>query len=156
ATHLYVIALGPTACGKDHPLNQCGSLLRAAGMSAHVGPGEFISMPAVINFLMRSPLSLCAMDEFGAFVKRINSRRASGFEGAISKILRTAWGCSFKTMPTPEWAGRASQQVVAPSLSIYGVSTEEEFYGSMEGGDQDNGVLNRFLLFSTSHRPPER
>lgn len=155
-THLYVIGLGPTGAGKDHPLQQCGLLLRAAGMAQHIGPSEFISMPAVINFLLRSPLSLCAMDEFGAFIKRINSRRASGFEGAISKILRTAWGVSFKTMTTPEWAGKQSSQIVAPALSIYGVSTEEEFYGSLEGSDQDNGVLNRFLIFRSRVRPAER
>lgn len=156
ATHLYVIALAPTGAGKDHPLQQSLLLMRAAGMGHHIGPSEFISMPAVINFLMRKPLSLCAMDEFGAFVKRINSRKASGFEGAISKILRTAWGVSFKPMMTPEWAGKTSEPVMAPALSIYGTSTEEEFYGAMEGSDQDNGVLNRFLLFSSPIRPPER
>lgn len=155
-THLYVIGLAPTGAGKDHPLQQCATLLRAAGMGQHVGPSEFISMPAVIRFLMRSPLSLCAQDEFGAFLRRVNSRKASSFEGGVLKILRTAWGSSFKTMMTPEWAGREAEQIVAPAISLFGASTPEEFYGALEGLDKDNGVLNRFTIFASNVRTPER
>ncbi len=156
ATHLYVIALAPTGAGKDHPLQQCGRLIRAAGMGHHLGPSEFISMSAVINFLCRSPLALCPQDEFGAFLKRVNAKKASSFEASVLKILRTAWGSSFQAMMTPEWAGRAAEQIIAPAISIYGTSTEEEFYAALEGMDRDNGVLNRFLIFSSPKRPGER
>lgn len=155
-THLYVVGLAPTGAGKDHALQAIMAALVAVDAPHLIGPSQFISMPAVINFLVRSPLSVCAMDEFGAFLKRINSRKASGFEGAISGILRTAWGASFKPMPTPEWAGRAAELIVAPALSIYGVSTAEEFYGSLEGSDTSNGVLNRMLVIETGVRPKDR
>jgi hypothetical protein len=113
-------------------------------------------MPAVISFLKRSPLSLCPQDEFGAFLKRVNAKRASGFEGGVLKILRTAWGSSFTMMMTPEWAGRGAEQINAPALSLYGTSTAEEFYAALEGADRDNGVLNRFLVVSSPKRPVER
>jgi hypothetical protein len=154
-THLYVICLAPSGAGKDHPLTMIAPIMDAAGLRAHVGPSQFISMPAVINFLCRVPLSVCAMDEFGSFLKRINSRRASGFEGAISGMLRTAWGCSFKGMATPEWAGRASEMICSPALSIFGAVTAGDFYGSLEGSDVTNGVLNRFLLIETAAEPDE-
>jgi hypothetical protein len=96
------------------------------------------------------------MDEFGSFLKRTNSRRASGFEGAISGMLRTAWGSSFAAMPTPEWAQSPSVVVYSPALSIYGASTPREFYESLEGADIINGVLNRFLIIETAKRPKER
>src|SRR4029079_18159532 len=98
---------------------------------------------------VRRPLSVCPMDEFGAFLKRINNKRASGFEGAISGLMRTAWGASFNAMPTPEWAQRASETIFSPAMSIYGVSTPAEFYKSLEGGDVTNSVLNRFLIIET-------
>ncbi|MCC7253828.1 bifunctional DNA primase/polymerase [Hyphomicrobium sp.] len=154
-THLYVVGLAPSGAGKNHPLSQIAVLLAAAGMQEHIGPSQFISMPAVINFLCRSPLSVCAMDEFGSFLKRINNRRASGFEGAISGLLRTAWGASFGAMSTPEWAQRASETIFSPALSIYGVSTSREFYDALEGADVTNGVLNRFLVIETKRRPQE-
>jgi hypothetical protein len=155
-THLYVVGLAPTGAGKDHALQQTMACLTAADAAHLIGPSQFISMPAVINFLVRAPLSLCAMDEFGAFLKRINNRKASGFEGAITGILRTAWGSSGKAMPTPEWAGRAAQVIQSPALSIYGVSTAEEFYSALEGGDTSNGVLNRLLVIETRQRPKDR
>lgn len=155
-THLYVVGLAKTGYGKDDAKNAIPTLLRAAGMVPHLGPDEFISMPSVINFLLRAPLSVCAMDEFGAFLKRINNRRASGFEASISKALRTAWGSSFKTMMTPEWAGRAAQPIVAPCMSIYGVSNPDEFWGALSGSDASNGFLNRFLVVEAKTKPPAR
>ncbi|MHC2163116.1 bifunctional DNA primase/polymerase [Bradyrhizobium ottawaense] len=155
-THLYVVGLAPSGAGKNHPLSQIATVLAAADMQPHIGPSQFISMPAVINFLVRAPLSVCAMDEFGAFLKRINNRRASGFEGAISGLLRTAWGASFSAMSTPEWAQRSSETIFSPAMSIFGVSTAREFYDSLEGGDVTNGVLNRFLVIETKVRPKER
>lgn len=154
-THLYVLGLAPTGTGKDHPLQQIGRIMAAAKMTAHLGPSEFISMPAVVNFLMRKPLSICAMDEFGSFMKRINNKRASGFEGAISKVIRTMWSMSFSPYATPEWAQKASQTIFSPALSLYGVSTPEQFYSSMEGSSLEDGTLNRFLLLNGRERPDE-
>ncbi|WP_238296822.1 bifunctional DNA primase/polymerase, partial [Methylobacterium soli] len=56
-THLYVVGLAPTGAGKDHALSQIMAVLSAARMSQFIGPSQFISMPAVINFLVRAPLS---------------------------------------------------------------------------------------------------
>jgi hypothetical protein len=145
-THLYVLGLAPTGKGKDHPLQAIGRVMTAAKCEQHLGPSEFISMPAVVNFLDRRPLSVCAMDEFGGFMARINSKRASGFEGAISKILRTLWSSSFAPYMTPEWAQKASVTIHAPAMSIFGASTPEQFYKSMEGASIEDGTLNRFLI----------
>ena len=155
ATHLYVLGLAPTGTGKDHPLQCISRIMTAAKLGQHLGPSEFISMPAVIKFLMRKPLSVCPMDEFGGFMKRINSRRASGFEMAISKIIRTMWSSSFSPYPTPEWAGRDSEMIFSPAMSLYGASTPEQFYSAMEGAALEDGTLNRFLLMNGRERPAE-
>ncbi|WP_420992273.1 bifunctional DNA primase/polymerase [Brucella sp. SA075A] len=147
-THLYVLGLAPTGKGKDHPLQQISRIMSAASLGHHIGPSEFISMPAVVNFLTRKPLSICPMDEFGGFMKRINSRRASGFESSISKVLRTMWSSSFAPYLTPEWASKPSETIYSPSITIFGASTPEQFYSSMEGAALEDGTLNRFLLMS--------
>jgi Bifunctional DNA primase/polymerase, N-terminal/Protein of unknown function (DUF3987) len=155
ATHLYAVTLAPTGSGKQHALNCTHRLLTEAGAKHHIGPSEFISMPAVINHLKTKPLSLCAQDEFGAFLKRANGKRASGFESSISKILRMVWGCSFEPYISPEWAGRQAETIHTPALSILGLSTQGEFYASLQGEDVTNGFLNRFLVLSTEYRAPE-
>lgn len=155
-THLYIIGLARTSYGKDHALKCISRILEPSKMIQHLGPDEFVSMPAVINFLQRSPLSICAMDEFGAFLKRINNKRASGFEMSISKTLRSAWGASFSTMMTPEWAGRTAQPIASPAMSIYAMSTPEEFYDSLTSLDVSNGILNRFLVIEAKTKPLDR
>ncbi|MGH6753038.1 MAG: hypothetical protein ACREDP_12810, partial [Bradyrhizobium sp.] len=66
------------------------------------------------------------------------------------------WGTSYAPMITPEWAGRPAEMIHAPHVSIYGVSTPEEFYESLQGGDIANGTLNRFMLLSEAARPYEQ
>lgn len=144
-THLYVVALAPSGAGKDHPLRQAGRILRAVSHDL-VGPDEFISMPAFVNFASRKPLALVLMDEIGAWFKRLGDHRASSYEKALSKSLRTFWGVSGDFVSTPEWAGKESVEIFAPSLSIFGVSTPDEFFEAIQGGDVVNGFLNRFLL----------
>jgi hypothetical protein len=155
-THLYVVTLAPTGAGKQHALNCISRAMKAAKAEQHLGAGEFMSMSAVVNTLQRQPLSLCPMDEFGAFLKRINNpRKSSQHEAAISKILRSAWGTSFEALITPEWAGRKSEIIRTPALSIYGLSTPDEFYQSLQGEDISNGFLNRFLVLSSGVRVAE-
>jgi hypothetical protein len=145
-THLYLVAISPTGTGKDHPLASIQKVLTAAGLAQHVGPGEFMSMPAAIKFIRRCPLSACPMDEFGSFLKRINHARASGFEASISKVLRNVWGSNFTGITTPEWASLQSEVIFAPAMSIYGNSTPGEFFKSLEGADLENGTINRILI----------
>jgi Protein of unknown function (DUF3987) len=156
ATHLYVVGLAGTAAGKQHPMD-CGKLLmRAAGASQHIGTSEFISGPAVVHFLEYKPLAVCFQDEFGAFLSRINAKKASGFETQISKLLREMWGLNFVPYNTPTWAGRESITIETPALSLFGMSAPEPFYQSLKSGNLPDGFLNRFLVLSTSVRADDQ
>jgi hypothetical protein len=151
-THLYVLTLGPTGIGKQHAIDCSYRLMKAAGAGAHYGPSQFLSMSALINHIMDMPLSLCVQDEFGAFLKRINAKRASGHEASVSQIMRMAWGTSFGAMTTPEWAGRKSEVLHAIAMTLHGLSTHGEFYDALQQSDLGNGFLNRFLVLSSSVR----
>lgn len=155
-THLYGLFLAPSGAAKDHPLKCIGRVLEQATLGQHFGPSGFMSMSALINRMSRHPLTLTCIDEFGAFLARINGRKASTHEKAITGVLRTAWGSSFDTMAPPEWAGRVGEPIHSPALSIYGVSTHKEFFENLDGADVFNGFLNRFLIFSTHQRVTER
>ena len=156
ATHLYIIGLAPSGAGKDHPLQAIYRILSAANLRSLIGPSEFFSMSSVINFVQRKTLSICAMDEVGAWLKRLSNKNASNHEQGISKILRSLWGIKFDNYMTPEWAGRPAVEIVNPALSIYGVSTPQEFFEGLKGADIRNGFLNRFLVFSTNMKSIDR
>src|SRR5262249_15490980 len=72
------------------------------------------------------------------------------------QILRALWGISFASMPTPAWAQREMQLISCPALSIFGVSTLEEFHAALQGESVANGFLNRFLTLSSNLRAVDR
>jgi hypothetical protein len=155
-THLYILTLAPTGAGKDHPLSMIGAILDAAGMGELNGPSAFKSDSSVVNTLMRKPLMVCCMDEFGALLRKINGSKAGGHEVAITAILRQAWGASFSSFTSPAYADRDGQRIVAPAMSIVGASTQGEFYAAINGEDVYNGFLNRFLVIATEVNPSPR
>lgn len=152
-THLYAIGLAPTGAGKNVFLDAINAAMNKAGLVREMGPSQFMSYSAVVKRLERQPLTICAMDELGNYLARINNRKAPGHERAITGILRQAWGASFSTITTPEWAEQPSKVIHAPALTLFGVSTKEEFYEALQGGDISNGFLNRFLVFGVDRKP---
>jgi hypothetical protein len=152
ATHLYVVAVAPTGNGKQHVLDCAVQLMKAAGAGDHIGPAKFFSLSAMVDMLSYKPLALCMQDEIGVFLKAITSRHASSHEAAVSQILRSLWGISFATMPTPAWATKRMSLVSCPAISILGVSTPEEFYSALQGDSINNGFLNRFLVLQSHAR----
>jgi hypothetical protein len=159
-THLYILGLAPTGAGKNHPAKMAKRILRAADMQEFLGPGQFMSEPAVYQYVSAQPQMLCVMDEFGSYLQRINSPKgASGYEKAISGALRSFWGSSFDTVQPPAWAQSGSRDklkpIHSPALSIYGMSVHDEFYAALQSADIANGFLNRFLVLSTQNKPEE-
>jgi len=155
ATHNYILTIARTGAGKDHIIQQARRILFTTGMGEVVGPDGFTASTAVTSLMLRTPVSLATIDEFGAFLRRINGRRAGGFEKEISKVLRSLWGVNYGNAITPEWAGRPSSVVHAPALSLMGITTASEFFRSLEGGDIGNGFLNRFMLIYVTTKPQE-
>ena len=155
-THQYFVALAKSGAGKEHPRAQIGELLRAAGREDRIAAEDFMSQSAVYGCLARMPVCAAAVDEFGAFLKRIGHVRASGHEQAVTKTLRSIWGVQFKTHQSPEYAGKKSVAIYAPALSIYGVTTPSDFFQSLKGDDVVNGFLNRFLLIEGQSGIPDR
>ena len=152
ATHLYVVGIGATGGGKQHILDSAIRLLKAGGAAGHIGPAKFFSLSAMIELLSYKPVALCPQDEIGVFLKAITSRRASSHEAAVSQILRSLWGVSFATMPTPAWAERRMSLISCPAISVLGMSTPEEFHSALQGESVNNGFLNRFLALRSNLR----
>lgn len=154
-THLFLLTIADTGYGKDHATKCVEEIMQQSALKPHIGPDEFTSMSAAIRFVLRSPLSVCPFNEFGAFLKRINHRKASSFEAGISKFMRQVWGSSFGPLRTPEWAERQMETIMSPAMSIFGESNPDEFFAALSGMDINNGLLNRFLLIKASRKPDE-
>jgi hypothetical protein len=153
-THLYVIGAAPTGVGKDHPLQCVSMAMNEIGMPDLVGPGDFTAEAAVYRHLQEHPVSVCLIDEFGSFWKRISRHNAGAYEKAITRALREPWGRSFGSVKTKQYAlaGPASEAIWWPAMSILGMTTPIEFFGALTGADVENGMVNRLLVLPTQRR----
>ena len=150
-SHLYLVVVGPTGIGKQHALNTVERLIKAAGADAHLG-AEMSAQSGVENILRRSAAALCLMDEFGAFLRRILSPKASGWEAGVGKNLLSLWGTNFNIWRSVEWAGKPSEKFYAPSLSILGATTPEKFASVLQGESARDGLISRMLALRANVR----
>jgi hypothetical protein len=147
-THIYYVLLAKSGEGKDHYRECIGTLLRAAGAGTLVGRDSFMSESAARLSLIKSPVQVSVQDEFSATLKKMNTSNNVHDQG-LSRVIRAAWGLSFKTMPPPEWAGDNKMLAVpieSPALSMFCISTPDEFFAALSGENVSGGLINRFLV----------
>lgn len=156
STALFVLNLLATGKGKDHPLRCAIDIMVKSGMSHHIGPDHWKSDSALSDDIQQKVVMLALMDEFGDYMRKLFSKRASSHDQGIAKILRTAWGIGFDAMPGPSWRDQKSQLIYAPCISIFGASTHEQFYSALQGGAIEDGTLNRFLIIEGDSKAKKR
>ena len=148
-THFYWAILGKSGIGKQHVIDMGKIVLGAVGGRDLIGPDDFTSQGAIFSHIKESPLSLCFFDELGDTLGRVmgKNKRASTHESGIASVLKKLWGVNFGEIGTQAYVQRRAETVFAPAMSIIGVSTPDQFWGALEGGDIKGGFLNRFLVF---------
>ena len=152
-THLYLVLVGPTGSGKEHIRTVSKQLLTAVNAAALIGPGRFKSGAAIISHLIKKPLSLCIMDEFGAMLARFSHPNAQFYHQDETEILRELWGINWGRYDSPEGASADSEAVLSPALSVIGMSTPKELYKACKSRDVTNGFLNRWMFVEEKVQP---
>ncbi len=154
-TNLYIIGIGRTGVGKDRPLKAVDQILSACDLD-HIVKGSFKSDVALEMQLSRTPGMIAVIDEIGQnLFSRFTTKKASSHEANISSMLRTLWSIGFGAYNTVASKERAHAKIKNPSLSLFGMTTEDEFYNSLSGGQGDNGLLNRLLIIRASPKKKE-
>jgi hypothetical protein len=155
-THLYQVVIGPTGSGKEHVRTAGKMLMTAAAAGALIGPGRFKSGAGIIKHLQKKPISLCFMDELGAYFARLGDPKASIYEREATEILREIWGLSWGRYDSPQGAYDNSEAIWCPALSLLGMSTPRELYRACKSRDVANGFLNRWMFAEEKVAPPCR
>jgi len=153
-THLYQVLVTVTGGGKEH-IRTTGKLLlsEAPGGSALIGAGRFKSGAGVIKELKAHPACLCIQDEFGKLLEMLADPRNGSHVRDINEVLRELWGLSWGRYDSPVGALDKSETILAPALSILGMSTPKELYRACKSRDIANGFLNRFMFVEEKTAP---
>jgi hypothetical protein len=153
ATHLYQALIGPTGVGKDHARTVGKLLLSTAAAGPLIGPGRFKSGPPLVKHVEQKPVSLCFLDELGAYFEKISDPRASGWEKEISEVLRELWGMNWGRYDSPMGAHDESKVIINPALSLMGLTTPKELYRACKSREVSNGYLNRWNFVEERDQP---
>lgn len=153
-THVFICGIAPSGAGKDAPMSGIGKIIERMGLDQTLRAGDrFKSDAAIYTTLIESPTCVALIDEFGNFLSKLNSTRASSHEIGISGVLRSVYGINFGSLKTPDGATQRGVPIYAPCLSLIGTSTAEEFYEALSSRDVVNGFLNRFIILNGEDSP---
>jgi hypothetical protein len=152
ATHTFVAVLAPTGEGKNDPLKATKLLFHSIGAGHLIGADDFRSSVGFINELKYRPVFCALMDEFGDFLGRIAHPTAGNYETDVIGVMKKVFALSYSTYHTPAAARDKSIGIFAPSPSVVGFSTAEDFYRALREKQVSGGFLNRFLILNPQQR----
>ena len=156
ATHLYVVTVAPATAGKDHPRRCILPLLQSAHAGSHVHLGDIASQSGFNRAMKASPLCILVIDEIAGFLGRITSPKSSHWERRLSGKLREQWSCNFGAIGTMTAADYADTHIHCPAMSIFGTSTDVEFWSVLQGSEIENGFFSRFLVLASNCQAPDQ
>jgi hypothetical protein len=158
ATHLYIIILAMSGCGKDYPLRAGKTLMEAMAAGDLIGPDEFVSTQGIWRRLRRTPLLICFVDEMGDELAKINGQGNNAWVSAITGLLKKTYN-AWEIAHTPEGAhSDESERLPWVAVSLVGAATPEAFFEGLKPGDLESGFVNRMLIlpFEGHQRPPQQ
>ena len=153
-TSLYFLNIGETGCGKEHTKTVIEAVLDHAGLGHLVGPSGYTSSSGVFSAMLAQPTHIAVIDELGRNLKSASNKNNQHKADSITSIMEV-FGRQDGTLRPQGFSkmGMSKQQadefdkvVRRPSLTLVGMSTPEEFYAAIGGGDVASGLLNRFII----------
>lgn len=155
-TNLYLISIGASTSGKDHPRKMVKNILNAAGQFDMIGGETLASGQGLLSRVKRTPVVLFQLDEFGLMLQALQQKNAGRFSREIPMNMIRLFSSSDSVFRGTEYAdqtNRPTALIEYPCVSIHATTTPETFYAALESRDVVNGFLNRFLVVDMSDKP---
>lgn len=159
----YILLLAKTGVGKegmsrgiDRIMNEVEKLVPAA--ATFIGPSAIASGQALIRQMGKTPCCVAIVGEFGLYLQSICAYNANSSQIMLRKnllelymksgegqVLRsTIYSTADKDIPI----------VASPAFSLLGESTPSTFYGGLDEGMIQQGLLPRFLTIQYDKKVP--
>lgn len=156
--NIYTIGLAASGTGKNDTLKIPAEIITALS-SKDALIGTPASAAGLINAMNRNNgNSLWLQDEFGRFLKFINSPNSGNHEATVLTALMELYtssesgvyqGREYAPSNQASKGGNKGLQINNPFLSFYGVSVQENVFDSLTSKDAIDGFAGRFLVFNS-------
>ncbi|MDP8240531.1 MAG: bifunctional DNA primase/polymerase, partial [Candidatus Hatepunaea meridiana] len=155
-TNLYLISIGQTASGKDHPRKVINKIFNESGLT-HLNGGENIaSGQGLLTRVEMTPNVLFQLDEFGHMMKSLqgNNVRRYNVEILTNFIkLFSSTNIIYKGTEYADQKSRPRVEILYPCCSIHATTTPETLYEAITSSHVVSGYLNRFIVVDNSRNP---
>jgi hypothetical protein len=159
-SHLYVLGVAGSACGKDVPMK---ALSQALGEQVIAGMPSVKALRDALEEASDKGQGACLVSgEIAKLLRQILGGRAPAYLALAGQILLElgTWGTEpmrFERAASDRMGGEARQQVLdAPCLSIFGTATPEDLLTVLGEASLRDGLLGRFLVFRAQHILPDK
>lgn len=160
----YIVLLAGTGQGKEGAARGMSRLYKAVlkqvpGISQFAGPSEIASSQALLKYFADSNCFWSHKNEFGFWLQKLNSKYAKANELTLKGMLLDLFHKSGKddVLMGSIYSDKKNNapMVKAPSLTLYGESTPEEFYKAVDEANIAEGLISRLTLIPVPDvRPP--
>ena len=151
-SNLYVAIVAESGIGKSQAQNVLKEIVTAAGLESVTDflMGKPASDSGLLSALNRSPKQLKIWDEFGIALSALSNSKATHEALILSQIMEL-YSSAGKPLKGKEYATKDRVDIQGGAyLSIFGASTPNRFFGSLNQDFIEDGFLPRWFLFFQS------
>lgn len=153
----YIVLLAGTAQGKEGAASGISKLLKAVQPTVPVitnyfGPSDIASAQGLIKHLSKEPCFMSQKGEIGFWLQQMNSKYAKSTEIGLKRIMLDLFNKSGHSDvlygSTYSDVAKNVPNIQGPAFTLYGDSTPEEFYKSIDESNISEGLISRFTILS--------
>ncbi|RLE37767.1 hypothetical protein DRJ17_05830 [Candidatus Woesearchaeota archaeon] len=155
-TNLYLISVGETGSGKEHPRKVVRKIFNAADIPEYNGGESLGSGQALLTRLSMTPCVLFQIDEFGQLMQSIQLKNTARYNLEIMTNLMKLYSSADAEIIGTEYANqllRPRTKISYPCCSLHASATPETFYDAVTSKHVISGYLNRFVVVDVSNQP---
>lgn len=151
-TNLYVVGVARTGAGKEFSRQCINELAQASGLLDYLGASYIRSDIGLLSELQKKPSQVMMIDELGMYLEAISNVKAPTHFRNIASVLTKLYSSSGSLYDHGSVADPKMKPllILAPSLSIYGTTTEKKYVKAFTEGTIESGELNRFIVYKSN------
>lgn len=163
--NLYIILLARTGTGKEETakaIERMATLVRPEipTVDIFIGPSSFASGQAMIRVLDERPCFVSVLGEFGLTLQNLCSPRADNVQHTMKKVLLDLYSKSGhnQVLRSSVYADveKNTKMIRAPSVTLLGESTPENFFDGLDESHIAEGLIPRFMVLEYHGGRPKR
>ena len=155
-TNLYLISVGMTGSGKEHPRKVVRNIFNVAGLEEYNGGESLGSGQALLTRLSMTPCVLFQIDEFGQLMQSIQLKNTARYNLEIMTNLMKLYSSADAVIVGTEYANqllRPRTKIPYPCCSLHASATPDTFYDAITSRHVISGYLNRFVVVDVANEP---